>query len=165
MSEELDYNMIYDSLVEQIKKIDSDELSDNVNDEIEVSEVEKQKVYIWLRVFLKDELGDIKEGDNFKIVYLPSGEYLMTKFIAFGKKNSFKDADDYTQIQMVTEDDTKVLCLMVDENEIQNSQEIPFIRTLFKVSRHFEYQVYRREELVFTNERTGQSLEYIDCEF
>lgn len=165
MSEELDYNMIYDSLVEQIKKIDSDELSDNVNDEIEVSEVEKQKVYIWLRVFLKDELEDIKEGDNFKIVYLPSGEYLMTKFIAFGKKNSFKDADDYTQIQMVTEDDTKVLCLMVDENEIQNSQEIPFIRTLFKVSRHFEYQVYRREELVFTNERTGQSLEYIDCEF
>lgn len=165
MSEELDYNMIYDSLVEQIKKIDSDELSDNVNDEIEVSEVEKQKVYIWLRVFLKDELEDIKEGDNFKIVYLPSREYLMTKFIAFGKKNSFKDADDYTQIQMITEDDTKVLCLMVDENEIQNSQEIPFIRTLFKVSRHFEYQVYRREELVFTNERTGQSLEYIDCEF
>lgn len=165
MSEELDYNMIYDSLVEQIKKIETNELSDNINDEIEVSEVEKQKVYIWLRVFLKDELEDIKEGDNFKIVYLPSGEYLMTKFIAFGKKNSFKDADDYTQIQMVTEDDTKVLCLMVDENEIQNSQEIPFIRTLFKVSRHFEYQVYRREELVFTNERTGQSLEYIDCEF
>lgn len=165
MSEELDYNMIYDSLVEQIKKIETDELSDNVNDEIEVSEVEKQKVYIWLRVFLKDELEDIKEGDNFKIVYLPSGEYLTTKFIAFGKKNSFKDADDYTQIQMVTEDDTKVLCLMVDENEIQNSQEIPFIRTLFKVSGHFEYQVYRREELVFTNERTGQSLEYIDCEF
>jgi hypothetical protein len=165
MSEELDYNMIYDSLVEQIKKIDSDELSDNVNDEIEVSEVEKQKVYIWLRVFLKNELEDIKEGDNFKIEYLPSGEYLITKFIAFGKKNSFKDADDYTQIQAHTEDDPKVLCLMVDENEIQNSQEIPFIRTLFKVSRHFEFQVYRREELVFTNNRTGLKIDYIDCEF
>jgi hypothetical protein len=165
MSEELDYNTIYDSLVEQIKKIETDELSDNINDEIEISEVEKQKVYIWLRVFLKDELTDIKEGDNFKIEYSPSGEFLLTKFIAFGKKNSYKDADDYTQIQMITEDDPKVLCLMVDENEIQNSQEIPFIRTLFKISRHFEYQVYRREELTFTNVRTGDLIDYIDCEF
>lgn len=165
MSEELDYNMIYDSLVDQIKKIETDELSDNINDEIEISEVEKQKVYIWLRVFLKEELTDIKEGDNFKIEYSPSGEFLLTKFIAFGKKNSYKDADDYTQIQMITEDDPKVLCLMVDENEIQNGQEIPFIRTLFKISRHFEYQVYRREELTFTNVRTGDLIDYIDCEF
>ena len=162
--EEIEYS-IYDQLVEQIKNIDSDDLSDDVSQTPTMSEVEKQKVYIWLRVFLKNELEDIKEGDNFKIEYLPSGEYLITKFIAFGKKNSFKDADDYTQIQAHTEDDPKVLCLMVDENEIQNSQEIPFIRTLFKVSRHFQFQVYRREELVFTNNRTGLKIDYIDCEF
>jgi len=35
---------------------------------------------------------NLKEGDNFKIKYLSSGEELITKFICFGKKNSFKDS-------------------------------------------------------------------------
>jgi hypothetical protein len=165
MNEELDYNIIYDSLVEQIKKIDSEEVSDKIDDSVDVSEIEKQKIYIWLRVYLKSEISDIKEGDDFKIEYTPSGEKLISKFIAYGKKNSIKDADDYTQIQVNTEDDNKVLCLMVDENEIQNGENIPFIRTLFKTSRHFEYQVYKREQLTITNIRTNQILDYIDCDF
>jgi hypothetical protein len=165
MNEELDYNIIYDSLVEQIKKIDSEEVSDKIDDSVDVSEIEKQKIYIWLRVYLKSEISDIKEGDDFKIEYTPSGEKLISKFIAYGKKNSIKDADDYTQIQVNTEDDNKVLCLMVDENEIQNGENIPFIRTLFKTSRHFEYQVYKREQLTITNIRTNEILDYIDCDF
>ena len=84
--------------------------------------------------------------------------------MCFGKINSFKDNGD-NQIQTISEDDPKVAILMIDEEEIQNGEHIPFIRTLFKISKHFEYQVYRRDELVFKNERSGQSLEYIDCEF
>jgi hypothetical protein len=162
---EFEYNMIYSSIVEQIKKIDTNDLTDNVNQDAKIEEVEKQKVYVWLRVFLKEELEDIKEGDDIKITYLSSGEYLMAKFIAFGKKNSYKNAEDYTQIQMATEDDNKVLCLMIDENKIQLGNDIPFIRTLFRISRHFQYQVYRRDELTFTNIRSGEIIEYIDCDF
>ena len=54
---------------------------------------------------------------------------------------------------------------MVNEDNVQNSTEIPFIRSLFKVSRHYQFQVYRREELTFTNERTGCKIEYYDCDF
>lgn len=165
MSKEIEYDPIYDSIVQQIKQIDRDDLSDDVDQGPLSSEVEKQKVYIWIRLYIKEEMSDLKEGDDFKIKYLDSGEELITKFICFGKKNSFKDSDDYDQIQITAEDDTKCLCLMVDEQEIQTSDDIPFIRSLFRVSKHFTYQVYKREELVFTNTRTGQSVEYIDCDF
>jgi hypothetical protein len=66
---------------------------------------------------------------------------------------------------MTTEDDTKCLCLMVNEDEIQTGEHIPFIRTLFKTSKHYTLQVYNRKDLTFTNFRTGQSVEYIDCDF
>ena len=157
-------NDLYEQLVEQIKKIDRTDLTNDVSDDAVIQEVEKQKVYIWLRVFLKEELKDVKEGDDFTITYTKSGEQLKSKFMCFGKINSFKDNGD-NQIQTISEDDPKVVILMIDEGEIQNGEHIPFIRTLFKISKHFEYQVYRRDELVFKNERSGQSLEYIDCEF
>jgi len=165
MSKEIEYDPIYDSIVQQIKQIDRDDLSDDVDQGPLSSEVEKQKVYIWIRLYIKEEMSGLKEGDDFKIKYLDSGEELITKFICFGKKNSFKDSDDYDQIQITSEDDTKCLCLMVDEQEIQTSDAIPFIRSLFRVSKHFEYQVYKREDLTFTNVRTGESVEYIDCDF
>jgi len=165
MSKELEYNPIYDSIVQQIKLIERDDLSDDVDQGPLSSEVEKQKVYTWIRLYIKEEMINLKEGDNFKIKYLSSGEELITKFICFGKKNSFKDSNDFEQIQITAEDDNKCLCLMVDEQEIQTSEDIPFIRSLFRISKHFQYQVYKREELVFTNTRTGQSVEYIDCDF
>lgn len=165
MSKEIEYDPIYDSIVQQIKQIDRDDLSDDVDQGPLSSEVEKQKVYIWIRLYIKEEMSDLKEGDDFSITYTETNETLITKFICFGKKNSFKDSDDYDQIQITSEDDQKCLCLMVEENIIQTGEEIPFIRTLFKVSKHFDFQVYRREDLVFTNTRTGQSVEYIDCDF
>ena len=163
--EEIEYDPIYDLIVQQVKDIDTKSLSDDVDQDPKYNQVEKQIVYIWIRLYIKEELSDLKEGDNFSITYLESGEKMITKFICFGKKNSFKDSDDLNQIQMVGEDDTKCLCLMVNEEEIQSSEDIPFIRTLFKTSKHFQYQVYRREDLEFRNERTGQLVEYIDCDF
>lgn len=163
--EEIEYDPIYDLIVQQVKDIDTKSLSDDVDQDPKYNQVEKQIVYIWIRLYIKEELSDLKEGDNFSITYLESGEKMITKFICFGKKNSFKDSDDLNQIQMVGEDDMRCLCLMVNEEEIQSSQDIPFIRTLFKTSKHFQYQVYRREDLEFRNERTGQLVEYIDCDF
>ena len=163
MQEELD--PIYELIVSQVKNIDRDDLTDDVDQGPKSNQVEKQMVYIWIRLYIKEELSDIKEGDDFTIRYDLTGDELKTKFICFGKKNSFKDAEDFNQIQMTTEDDPKILCLMVNEDEIQNGEHIPFIRTLFKTSKHYKLQVYNREDLTFTNVRTGQSVEYIDCDF
>jgi hypothetical protein len=54
---------------------------------------------------------------------------------------------------------------MIDEGIINSSNEIPFIRTLFKSGRFYEEQVYRRSDLLFVNERTGKTLDYFDCDF
>jgi len=163
MQEELD--PIYELIVSQVKNIERDDLTDDVDQGPKSSQVEKQMVYIWIRLYIKEELSDIKEGDDFTIRYDLTGEELKTKFICFGKKNSFKDAEDFNQIQMTEEDDTKILCLMINEDEIQIGEGIPFLRTLFKISKHYTLQVYNREDLVFTNVRTGQDVEYIDCDF
>lgn len=164
MSQE-EIDPVYELIISQVKMIDRQDLSDEVDQSPALKEVEKQRIYIWIRLYLKEEVKDIKEGDDFSIKYTLSGEELKTKFICFGKMNSFKDSEFENQIQMSTEDDPKILCLMVNEDDIQIGEHIPFIRTLFKVSKHHEEQVYRREDLVFINLRTGQQFEYIDCDF
>ena len=166
MQNELTESSIYQSLIEQIKGIDTKDLSDthvDYADPITTKEIEKQKVYYWIRLYLKDELSDIKIGDDFNITYVFSCETLSGKFIAFGKKNLNRDLDNVI-VNYDPEDNPKCLCIMVDEEEMK-SEKIPFIRTLFKTSTYFEYQVYRREELTFTNTRTLQTCEYVDCDF
>jgi len=160
---ELNYQEL---ILQQIKSIDTKELSDlnlDYADTISIKEVEKQKIYFWIRLYLKEEMSDLKIGDDFDIIYTKSGETLTGKFIAFGKKNLNRDLDNVI-VNYDPEDNPKCLCIMVDEEEMK-SEKIPFIRTLFKTSTFFEYQVYRREELTFTNTRTLQSCEYVDCDF
>ena len=65
----------------------------------------------------------------------------------------------------LTEDDKKVLCLMVNEEDIKIGESIPFIRTLFKGSIHYQEQVYHRDDMTFTNTRTLEVMNYIDCDF
>jgi len=166
MQNELTISSIYESLIEQIKGIDTKDLSDthvDYADPITTKEIEKQKVYYWIRLYLKDEISDLKIGDDFDITYIRSGETLSGKFIAFGKKNLNRDLDNVI-VNYDPEDNPKCLCIMVDEQEMK-SEKIPFIRTLFKTSTYFEYQVYRREELTFTNTRTLETCEYVDCDF
>ena len=64
-----------------------------------------------------------------------------------------------------SEENKKVLCLMVDQDKINKGTDIPFIRTLFKSSIHYQYQLMRREELLFINNRTGETLDYFDCDY
>jgi len=161
--QDLKLGSIYDSLIEQIKEIDTEGLSDNVENNPQMKIIEKQKVYFWIRLILKEELDDIKVGDDFKITYKFSGEDLMTKFIAYGKKNLNRDLDKEI-VSYDPEDDKKILTLMVDSDELE-SNKIPFIRTLFKTSPYYQFQVYKRSDLTFTNQRTNQEVEYIDCDF
>ena len=63
------------------------------------------------------------------------------------------------------EDDKKVLCLMVNQDTINKGIDIPFIKTLFKTSIHYQEQLMKRSDLLFINSRTGETLDYFDCDY
>ena len=153
-----------DTLIEQIKGIDTTDLSDNVSDKAINEVIEEQKVYFWIRLYIKDEQPNIEIGDDINIEWTPSGEKLTTKFICYGKQGSDKDlGDEMTQYN--TEDDKKVLCLMINEKDVNYNDDIPFIRTLFKTGRHFEFQLVKRDELLFIINKNNIILDYYDTSF
>lgn len=153
-----------DTLIEQIKGIDTTDLSDNVSDAAINKVIEEQKIYFWIRLYIKDEQPNIEIGDDINIEYSPSGEKLTTKFICYGKKGSDKDqGDEMTHYN--TEDDKKVLCLMINEKDVNYNDDIPFIRTLFKTGRHFEFQLVKRDELLFVITKNNIILDYYDTSF
>jgi len=154
----------YDNLVEQIKTIDTEVVKDwDKNTDPAMKVLEEQKVYVWIRLFLKEE-SDVEIGDDIFMTYTPSGEKLETKFICYGKTDMGKNHDDEI-INYNPDDDKKVLCLMVDQEKINKGTDIPFVRTLFKISIHYQYQLVKRDELIFVNSRTGKTLDYFDCEY
>jgi hypothetical protein len=154
----------YDNLVEQIKTIDTEEVEDwDKNTDPDMKVIEEQKVYIWIRLYLKEE-ANIEIGDDIFMTYKPSGEKLETKFICYGKDDLNKNYVD-EMVNYNPEDDKKVLCLMVNQDHINKGTDIPFIRTLFKSSIHYEYQLVKRDELIFINSRTNEILDYFDCDY
>jgi len=154
----------YDNLVEQIKTIDTEVVKDwDKNTDPAMKVLEEQKVYVWIRLFLKEE-SDVEIGDDIFMTYTPSGEKLETKFICYGKTDMGKNHDDEI-INYNPDDDKKVLCLMVDQEKINKGTNIPFVRTLFKISIHYQYQLVKRDELIFVNSRTGKTLDYFDCDY
>ena len=156
----------YDNLVEQIKIIDTEEVKDwDKNTDPDMKVIEEQKVYIWIRLYLKEEC-DVQEGDDIFMTYKPSGEKLETKFICYDKTSLSKDHDDLEKITNFNpEDDKKVLCLMVNQEHVNKNTDIPFIRTLFKSGIHYEYQLVKRDDLIFINSRTNEILDYFDCDY
>ena len=165
-----------EQLLESIKKLDTEGLSDEI--EIISKVVEEQKVYFWIRLYLKEEDLNIQAGDDIVIRCQPRStfidgvkiwesekvEELVVKFVCYGKKGLEKDHDNEV-VNYSNEDDSKILCLMVDETTVNFGEGIGFIRTLFKTGRHYEYQLVRRDELLFINKRNGVILDYFDCDF
>lgn len=152
------------SLIDMIREIDTSKLSDDVDGTPVSSVIDEQKTYFWIRLFLKDEELNVEEGDDISISWTPSGEELLTKFVCFGKTGL--DSDQGEQIKYYeSEDDKRVLCLMIDERQVNYNDSIPFIRTLFKNGNHYEYQLMRRDELLFTNKRNNMIFDYYECDF
>ena len=54
---------------------------------------------------------------------------------------------------------------MVDTKMVNYNDDIPFIRTLFKTSYHYDYQLVRRDELLFVDKKSGLLLDYFDVDF
>jgi hypothetical protein len=154
----------YDNLVEQIKTIDTEVVKDwdkNVDTAMKV--LEEQKVYIWIRLYLKEE-SDVQVGDEIFMTYKPSGEKLSTIFVCYGKTDLGKDHED-EMINYNPEDDKKIICLMVNQDTINKGVDIPFIKTLFKTSIHYQEQLMKRSDLLFINSRTSETLDYFDCDY
>jgi hypothetical protein len=153
-----------ESLIESIKDIDTTDLSDNIEQQAISTVIDEQKIYFWIRLFLKEEDPNLKIGDDIIIKWEPSGEELLTKFFAWGKKgferNSSDDIANYNP-----EDDKKILSLMIDERSVNFNDQIPFLRTLFKTGHHYEYQLLKRSDLVFINKNNNIILDYFDCDF
>ncbi len=162
--EEIDHSSLYsafpdrESISSQNKIIEDD----GFNRDLQISLLEKQKEFLWTRVYLKEEV-DIDSEDTLKIKYLESNEELELQFICYNKKGLDKDSGE-TIIDYNSEDDKKVLCLKVDLKVIDfESEHIPFIRTLFKKSKWFQYQTFRKDDLII--EYKGNKLEYIFIDF
>jgi len=171
MSENKEYTLgqyndgmtLYDFVREQLKDVDTADLSDDVSKDPEV-EITPEKVYFWTRIYMKEENPNVEIGDTITMRYAPSGEEMKTQFFAYGKTGLERDHDDEL-VNFNPEDDKKVLCLMVEEKIVNESEDIPFIRTLFKLGRHYEYNVMKRDELLFVNDRNGIVIDWFDCDF
>jgi len=164
MGNELINGSYLDGLVDQIKLIDTADLSDDIEQITESKVVEEQKIYFWIRLYLNEEDPNIEIGDDITIQWTPSGEELKTKFAAYGKAGLERDHEDEVT-NYNPDDDKRVLCLMIDTKMVNFNDEIPFIRTLFKTGYHYEYQLVKRSELIFINDKNGMILDYYDCDF
>lgn len=153
------------SLIESIKAIDLKNYSHNNEDfapRVEITQ--KHKVFFWIRLYLHEEI-EIEPNDIVNLVYTPLNEKLETTFVCYSKPyTSNSNNDNLTEYD--PEDDKKVLCLMIDQSRVnENSDDIPFIRSLFKVSRFYEDKVLRKGELKFVIEKNDIDLDYYSIGF
>lgn len=154
-----------EDILEQVKSIDTTKIVEQGDFKPRTEIVEKQKVYFWIRVYLREEDKVLQPNDDISIRYMPSGEVLETKFICYNKSVLNQDHDPNV-VNYNPEDDKKVLCLMVDSERInRDSEDIPFIRTLFKIGRYYDYQLLRKEELELVIKKSGEILDYFDIDF
>lgn len=157
-------NISYDNIIEDVKKIDVNDITFENEDFIPRTEIkQKQKVYFWIRVFLKEE-STLDTNQDITIHWLEGDEKLVAKFICFQKKGmSFNQEEQITNYN--NEDDKKVLCLMIEEERINiNNQDIPFLKTLFRIGRHYQNQIWRKDSMKLTSE-DGSELDWFDIEF
>jgi hypothetical protein len=159
--QKIDYR---EQLLEKIMSIDTESLSNEIEITSTSTIIEDQKVYFWIRLYISEEDPNLQIGDDISIEWTISGEKLDTKFIAYGKSGLERDHQDQVT-NYNPEDDKKILCLMIDEKMVNFNDNIPFIRTLFKTGRHYDYQLVRRDELIFVNKKNGHILDYYDCDF
>jgi hypothetical protein len=71
---------------------------------------------------------------------------------------------DENVINYNPEEDKRILCLMVDSERVDsNSNDIPFIRTLFRVSRWYSPQILKLSELEISFD--NNPIDYYDIDF
>lgn len=153
-----------DNIIEQAKSIDVEKIDYNgVIFDPQNQIIEEQKVYFWIRIYLKEET-DVEPNTDITISYLPTEESLVAKFICYAKKGHEKDRQQDV-VNYNPEDDKRILCLMVDADRIdKKSEDIPFIRSLFKISRYYQPQILRLSEFKITDTE-DREFEFYEIDF
>ena len=191
---------IYQDIIDQVSKISTNSINDTLYKEgVDVEVIEKQKVYLWVRLFLEkpedmnalvsvddkgninlkesnhenekletsspdEELYDLKVNDDLLMEYKwAPGEKIMTKFACYGKQGVQRDHENEI-VGYNPEDDKRVICLLVDSDIVNYSDDVPFLRRLFKASFHFQEEIIKRQDLTFTNQRTNEVVKYFDID-
>ena len=150
------------NIITEVKKVDVDKINFDKEDFNATSRViQKQRVYIWIRLYLKNEI-QITPETLVQIEY-NGQEKLDTHFMFFGKKGLERDKDGEI-VNFDPEDDTKVLCLMVDVEKIDKDNEnIPVIKTLFKLGKFYKPQIIKKSDFNFKVGETN--LDFYDIDF
>ena len=150
------------NIITEVKKVDVDKINFDKEDFNATSRViQKQRVYIWIRLYLKNEI-KIAPETLVQIEY-NGQEKLDTHFMFFGKKGLERDKDGEI-VNFDPEDDTKVLCLMVDVEKIdKDNEDIPFMKTLFKLGKFYQPQIIKKSDFNFKVGETN--LDFYDIDF
>ena len=168
VEEKIFNSKIYENIIEKIKEIDTPDSDVNYKEGTSFETIEKQKVYLWIRLFLEEDeegnLSDLVPNDDLLMEYKwAPGEKIMTKFACYGKQGVQKDHENEI-IGYNPEDDKRVVCLLADSDIINYSDEVPFLRRLFKGSFHYQEEIVKRQDLTFTNQRTNEVVRYFDID-
>lgn len=118
--------------------------------DIQIKEIEKQKEFFWIRIYLSEDDTRLKMGDIVHIEYKPTNEKLEMIFGGYEKVGLTKNYDEEV-INYVNDDDKKILCCMIDLHRVNvESEDIPTIRTLFRNSRHYIEELYFKRDIVIS---------------
>jgi hypothetical protein len=116
--------------------------------EVKINQIEKQKEFFWIRIYLKQEDEKLKKGDTLNITYTPYNESLEVIFGSYEKRGVNRNHEDEI-INFITEEDKKILCCMVDKDKVNSdSENIPNLRTLFRNSKYYRETIFRKDELI-----------------
>lgn len=154
-------NSYHEDLLEQLIGLDLDKITFDDTEETKVVQTAKQREYFWLRAYLPEEYTDIEPNDEMVIEYVPTGEQLKCTFGSFQKTGMNRDVDDL--VSYVTDEDYKILCILIDLDFVNNSDEIPTIRTMFKSSRHYKPELYFKKDILLKH--GDDTIEYKSLSF
>jgi len=136
---------ILDQMLKAVENANPAEWTDDPS--IKNVEVEKQKEYFWIRIYLKEEDNDLEQGDIITMTYVPTNEKIEMIFGSYEKEGLNRDHNDEV-INYVSDDDKKILCCMIDLERInKNSDDIPTLRTFFKNSRYYQENLFLKDEI------------------
>jgi hypothetical protein len=153
-----------DNIVDEVKKVDLNKVNFEGEDfQPHTKIIQKQKVYLWIRLFIKEEI-DITPETKITISYLEGKETLETHFMYFGKKGLERDANGQI-VNFNPEDDKRILCLLIDVDNINvNSEVRPYLRTLFPLGKYYTPQYVKKMDFSFLLD-DGQQIDFYDIDF
>ncbi len=153
-------------IVDDVKKINIDDINfTDINTAPQRKIIEKQKEYFWMRLYLEDLDTTTLEGDSIRMIYNEKNEEIEVTFACYAKLGSEVDKEQNI-INYESKNNNKVLCIMVDVDKINyKSDNIKFIRSLFKLSRWYRPQLIRTDDFTFINNRTSLEYKYYDIDF